>query len=177
MRFAIWMPLMLRAASAFVFVIAVIVAGAANRSLLMVPAIAAVATLANLNTPRMSINLTGAPEQGLIGRTMTVFFTRTFLFAIVFGFSVLIAALFRETELARDFTNFDVVLVTAPFVLALILTTIAMRSPLGNPAEFAEDLKQAFAEMQAGAGPDTQADNDNAFTVEGEFEERKPDDS
>lgn len=172
MRFAIWMPIMLRAASAFVFVIAVIVAGAANRSLIMVPAIAAVATLANLNTPRMSINLTGAPEQGLIGRAMSVFFTRTVLFAVVFGLAALIAALFRETEFARDFTNFDVILVTAPFVLALILTTIAMRSPLGNPEEFVNDLKQALAEMQAGDTPD----NDDAFTVDGEFEERKPDD-
>ena len=175
MRFAIWMPIMLRAASAFVFVIAVIVAGAANRSLLMVPAIAAVATLANLNTPRMSINLTGAPEQGIIGRAMSVFVTRTVLFGVVFGLSVLIAALFRETDLARDFTNFDVVLVTGPFVLALILTTIAMRSPLGNPEEFVEDLKKALSEMQTGAAPNP--DNDNAFTVDGEFEERKPDDS
>ena len=167
---------MLRAASAFVFVIAVIVAGAANRSLLMVPAIAAVATLANLNTPRMSINLTGAPEQGLVGRAMTIFFTRTILFGIVFGFSVLIAALFRETELARDFTNFDVVLVTAPFVLSLILTTLAMRSPLGNPEEFMADLKKAMADMQAGAEPGPRPDDDDAFTVDGEFEERTPDD-
>ena len=166
---------MLRAASAFVFVIAVIVAGAANRSLLMVPAIAAVATLANLNTPRMSINLTGAPEQRLVGRAMTVFFTRTVMFAFVFGLSALIAALFQETEFARDFTNFDVILVTVPFVLALILTTMAMRSPLGNPEEFVQDLRKAFAEMQENGGPQPAA-NDDAFTVDGEFEERKPDD-
>ncbi len=139
----------------------------------MVPAIAAVATLANLNTPRMAINLTGAPQQGLVGRAMTIFFTRSFLFAIVFGFSVLIAALFRETELARDFTTFDVVLLVAPFTLALIFTAISMRSPLGNPEELMADIQKAFAEMQAGGGA---GDKDDAFTVDGEFEERKKDD-
>ena len=173
MRFAIWMPILMRAASALVFVVAAIVAGAANRSMLMVPALAAVATLANLNTPRMTINLGGAPQQGLVGRAMTIFFTRTFLFAIVFGLSVLIAALFRETELAREFTNFDIGVLVVPFALALVFTAISMRSPMGNPQQFMEDMQKAFAEMQAGAG--AASNDDEAFTVDGEFEERKPD--
>lgn len=169
MRFAIWMPVILRAASALVFVIAVIVAGAANRNLLMVPALAALATLANLNTPRMMINLSGAPQQGLIERAMVIFFTRAFFFAIVFGFSVLVAAVFRETGLAEDFTNFDIGLLVVPFALALIFTAISQRSPLGNPDELMADIQKAFAEMQAG---NMNAANDDAFTVDGEFEER-----
>ena len=63
MRFAIWMPILLRFGSALVFVIAVIVAGAANRSALMVPMLAAVAKLAHLNTPRMTINFIGKEQQ------------------------------------------------------------------------------------------------------------------
>jgi len=153
MRFAIWMPIMLRVASALVFVIAVIVAGAANRSALMVPMIAGVATLANLNTPRMSINFTGKPQQGLVSRGITVFLTRTILFGIVFGLSVAIAALFRETGLAREFTTFDTILLTVPFGLALVFTAISMRSPLGNPEELMADIQKAFAEVAAGGGP------------------------
>lgn len=171
MRFAIWMPIMLRVASGLVFVVAVIVAGAANRSAIMVPALAGVATLAHLNTPRLSLNLGGAPKQGLIGRAMTVFFTRTLVFGLVFGLSVLIAALFRETHLARDFTNFDIGLLVVPFALALVFTTISMRSPLGNPQAFMEDIQKAFAEMQAGQGMPSSASDDDDFTFDGEFED------
>lgn len=174
MRFAIWMPLIMRVLSALVFVIAIIVAGAANRSLLMVPAIAAVATLANLNTPRMGVNLLGAPQQGIVARAMTIFFTRSFLFAIVFGLTALVFALFQETEFARDFTVFDVCLLVVPFGLALIFTMVSMRSPLGNPQEFMADLQKAFEDMQTGA---PNSEQDDAFTVDGEFEERKTDET
>lgn len=169
------MPIMMRAGSALVFVLAAIVAGAANRSLLIVVGLAALATLANLNTPRMMINLSGAPKQGIVGRAMTIFFTRTLLFAIVFGFSVLIAALFRETELARDFTNFDIGLLVAPFGLALLMTAMAQRSPLGNPDALMADIQKAFSDMQSNDG--AQPSSDDTFTVDGEFEERNPEDS
>ena len=175
MRFAIWMPILMRTGSALVFVLAAIVAGAANRSLLIVPALAALATLANLNTPRMMLNLTGAPQQGIIARAMTIFFTRTLLFAIVFGFSVLVAALFRVTDLARDFTNFDIGLLVVPFGLALFMTAMAQRSPLGNPEELMADIQKAFADLQANNG--APPSSDDTFTVDCEFEERKPDDS
>lgn len=170
MRFAIWMPILLRLGSALVFVIAVIVAGVANRSALMVPMIAAVATLAHLNTPRMAINF-GGQQQGVIGRAITVFLTRTILFGIIFGLSVAIAALFQETEIAREFTTFDTILLTVPFGLALLFTAISMRSPLGNPEELMADIQKAFAEATAGGGMPSQ-DDDDAFTVEGEFEDK-----
>ena len=174
MRFAIWMPMMLRLASALVFVLAVVVAGAANRSLLMVPALAGVATLAHLNTPRLSLNLTGAPQQGLLSRAIMVFFMRTFLFGLVFGFTVLVAALFRQTELAREVTAFDIGLLVIPFGLALVFTAISMRSPLGNPEEFMQDLQKAFAEFQNGQGQAPQSGADG-FTVDGEYEDRTED--
>ena len=169
MRFAIWMPILMRVASALVFVIAIIVAGVANRSAIMVPMIASVATLAHLNTPRMTINFTGKPEQSLISRAMTVFLTRTIVFGIVFLLSVGIAALFQETELARNLSNFDMVLITVSFALALLFTAISMRSPMGNPEELMADIQRAFDEVSSGAGP---AANEDAFTVDGEFEDK-----
>lgn len=170
MRFAIWMPILMRVASGLVFILAIIIAGVANRSALMVPMIAGVATLANLNTPRMAINFTGQ-KQGIVSRALTVFLTRTLLFGFVFLLSVGIAALFQETELAREFTTFDTILLTVPFGLALAFTAISLRSPLGNPEELMADIQKAFAEVASGGGPNA-ANDDEAFTVDGEYEDK-----
>jgi len=170
MRFAIWLPILLRVASGLVFVLAIIVAGVANRPVLLVPMIAGVATLAHLNTPRMSINFTGKPEQGLIGRALTVFLTRTILFGFLFVLSVGIAALFQETELSREFATFDTILLTVPFALALLFTAVSMRSPLGNPEAMMADIQKAFTDVATGNVP--AANDDDAFTVDGEFEDK-----
>lgn len=169
MRFAIWMPILMRLASGLVFVIAIIVAGIANRSAMMVPLIAAVATLAHMNTPRMTINFGQKSEQSVLSRAFTVFLTRTILFGILFVVTVGISALFQETDLAREFATFDIFLLTVPFGLALLFTAISMLSPMGNPEQMMADIQKAFDDVSAGRGPAT---NDDAFTVEGEFEDK-----
>jgi len=151
MPLAILLPILLRVGAVAVFVIAVIIAGAANRSALMVPALAAAATLAGITRKKSGLTLPGmtAKPESLMARAGKMFIGRLIGFGILFAFTVLIAALFRETGLATTTTLFDAALIAVPFILGFIFTEISARMPVAGAMSMMGDLQKAFAEMQA----------------------------
>jgi len=156
MPLVILLPILLRVGAVAVFVVAVIVAGAANRSALMVPALAAAATLAGITRKKSGLTMPGmtVKEESLLARAGKMFLTRTLVFALLFGFTVVVAALFQETSLATETTLFDAALIAVPFILGFIFTEIASRTPVAGAAAMMGDLQTAFAEMQAGQSAD-----------------------
>ena len=163
MPLMIILPIGLRIVAALVFVIAIIFAGASNRSVLLVPALAAAATLGGLVKPKIGLNLQNPDVEppSRLSRATGMFTTRLVAYGILFGLSVLIAAMFRETGLERQITMFDAGLVAVPLVLGYLLTEISNRMGLGQAASIMGDVQSAFADMK------TSEAEDEAFTIDG----------
>ena len=171
MRFAIWMPILLRIASAMVFVVAIVVAGVANRSALLVPMIAAVATFGPsehaADDDKLYRNTARAGEPGgdrVSHAKRSCSGSYTFLVWVS-------RLLFQETDIAREFSTFDTILLTVPFGLALLFTAISMRSPLGNPGRVDGRHPKGFLlKLRQAAAPT--ANEDDGFVVDGEYEDK-----
>lgn len=161
---ALALPLRLRLASSAAFLLAVLVAAGANRSLLMVPILAAASTAAHWMASRLAkgdqatmLGLLDPRTQRLMQQKMARagFFFGLFGYTLIFIIGVFLSAIVTPTELARQLTRFDLWLVLAPTGLTLGLGLVRrnLSTPFqgpGNPA----------------SSPDPDSD---AFTVEGEI--------
>ncbi len=177
MPFVLALPIILRIASTLVFLVAVIVAAALNRSVMMVPLLAAAATLshwvAGKFVPNPLSNLEGAtsirtPMGNLLGRLAPRFLVGVFGYGILFALAVLISAVFQETELERAITRTDFIIIGVASVIAIILSVINAYTAATQVTGIMSDLQQAFSDMQDGQGPD-QDGGETPFTFEGEI--------
>ncbi|MEO1552590.1 MAG: hypothetical protein AAFR82_01555 [Pseudomonadota bacterium] len=164
-------------AGPIVFIIAVAIAGAMNRSFILVPllALAATITTAIIRTvtpsPAMDLKAVLTPETeqrphnplrgsgkrfvaGLIG------------YAVVFGLAALIAALFQITEFEPQVMLEDSWFAIVPAAIAFIAAWLSARIGLNQMAGMMDQMQNVVAQMQAGQQPG--APEGDAFTVEGE---------
>ena len=171
------LPVLLRVLASAVFAIAVIYAGVANRSILIVPLIAfaaaAVQWLVSIVAPSPITGLQQMVSPDAAPPNPVAKFGRGFgvslvLYLFLFGLSALIAALFQETEFARRLIADDIWIVALPAGIAFAASVLSAKTGTNQVVGMMEDVQKAFAEMQAQqAQQDMAADDD--FIVEGEF--------
>jgi len=177
MPVALFFPILLRLAGPIAFVIAVAVAGAMNRSFILVPLLALAASLTTVvirtltPSPAMDLGAALRPDSeqrphnpfrgsgkrfaaGLVG------------YAIMFGLAAWIAALFRTTEFEPQVMLSDGWFALIPAILAFVGAWVSARIGLNQMAGMMDQMQDAFAQMQAGQAPP--GADDDAFTVEGE---------
>ena len=178
-------PVILRIAATLVFLIAVIAVGAMNRSVMMVPLLAAVATLVQwgvgLFAPNPLTNLKdmvnpGAAQSQTPGNTIAKL-ARKFLFGVIgygilFALAYMISGIFKATEMERIITRFDLILIAVTAAIAVVLSVINAFTAANQVTGMMDDLQQAFSDMQGGQGPD-QNGGETPFTVDGEIIEPK----
>lgn len=181
---ALALPLMLRAAAAIIFLVAVIAAGIMNRSVFIVPLLAVAATLTQflvskiipspLTDLKAGLNPQAPPTPALTKLTRGVIIA-TFGYGILFVFTVFISALFQETELAHNFTRTDLYLIAIPAIGAAILSLINARIANAQMATMMSGVQAMYAQMNPD-GPPNPANDDDAFTIDGEIidEDGKP---
>lgn len=181
---ALALPLMLRAAAAIVFLIAVIAAGIMNRSIFIVPLLAAAATLTQflvskvIPSPMTELKAglnPGAPPTPALTKLSRGFFIATFGYGILFVITVFISALFQETELAHAFTRTDAYLIAIPAIAAAVLSLINARIANAQMATMMSGVQAMYAQMNPDGAPNP-ANDDDAFTIDGEIidEDGKP---
>lgn len=181
---ALLFPILLRATPGLVLLITACIAGVFNRSVMIVPLLAIAGTLSQYAASRFAPNpldslkaaFTGGQTAPGPGAKLTRgFIMSTLGFGVVYGLSALIAALFQETEFARTLTGFDAGLVIIPALMAFVLSIFVAKSIARQAAHMMGGLQEVFSEMQAQAGP--AANDDDAFTFEGEIIEPEDDGS
>ena len=174
MPIALALPIILRIASTLVFLVAVIIAAALNRSVMMVPLLAAAATLshwvAGKFAPNPLSNLDGAdnvrtPTGSLLGRLTPRFLIGAIGYGILFALAVLISAVFQETELERAITQTDFIIIGVASAVAIALSIINAYTAASQVTGMMSDLQQAFSDMQNDQTPD----GEEPFTFEGEI--------
>lgn len=164
LQWAIW----LRVIGAAVFPLAVILAAILERSLLTVVLIAGTMTLGRWLVLRRSL----AEEAGSARKLLAVFASRLIPSAILFIAIVGLAALFRETSLAREITMIDLALALVPFALSIPLNWVLSRA-VETQRETVETL------INPSKGPfrrDTGPKSGEGPIIEGEFERVDDDD-
>ncbi len=176
MTFLIAIPVLLRIAASLVFVVAVIVAAAMNRSIMLVPLLAAAATLSHWLAARLAPNplsnlgemlAPGAARANPAGKLIRKFLFGVFGYGLVFALTVLISAVFQETELERIVTRFDLTLIAVAAGLAIVLSVINAHTAATQVTGMMGDLQQAFNQMQG--GPAATPGGEEPFTFEGEI--------
>ncbi len=190
------LALALRLGAVIVFVIAIIAAGAMNRHVLVIPLMAAAMTFvrvfasqgtdafmrrmrpgpaADTLPPASAAPANATPFRATLSRAPSIFVNRLVVMTVMFFFTVLIAAIFRETDLARQFTLTDALVVAIPLAAALVLTQISQRMTAGAT----EALAGLMSELHARANPDAAAPpsaaNDDTI-IDGEFHAIDPED-
>ena len=187
-RLALGMKLL----SGLVFVIGAIVAGVMNRSFPVAILLAAAMTLAGV-AARMRAG--GGALSGLLGQAETEkkkpwdgalqgFILRALGLSFVFGLSVLISAIFQETDMEQRVGQTDLMIIGTCFALALVLSSVS-QTLLAKQAEALSammgDIQTRFRDMQQGrtggfpgdAGAPGRAANDDV--IEGEFTRKDED--
>lgn len=178
---ALMLPLLLRAAGPIAFLIAAVTAGVMNQSFMIVPLLAIAATLTTIIIRKVSpspaadlaamLDPNAVPQQksifegagkrlgvGLVGYTVT------------FGLAALIAAMFQETEFKQTLTQTDAWIILIPSGLAVLAAMLSARLGANQIAGMAGQMADVFAAMKAQqGGPNSAAQDDEAFTVEGEI--------
>ncbi|MEM9053935.1 MAG: hypothetical protein AAGB16_01305 [Pseudomonadota bacterium] len=176
---ALLFPLFLRIAGPVAFVIAALAAGAMNRSFLIIPLLALTATATTILIRKVSpspvLNLQSMLNPNASGQVQNAFagMGRRFGIGLVgyllaFGLSALIAALFQETEFQQALTRTDIWLLLIPALAASVFAWLSARSGANQMAEMMGQMQSMFSEMQAQQGAGQPANDDDAFTVEGE---------
>ncbi len=172
MPISLALPIFLRLAAALVFVVAVIVAGVMNRSIMMVPLLAGAATLTQWLLARIApgpmaslqSSLGGAPQGPVpLNRLGGRFIAGVFGYGLLFILTVFISALFKETELERILTRTDLSILAIATGLAILLSLLNAHFGSKQVAGMMGDLEATFADMQR------QQEREEAFTVEGEM--------
>ena len=178
MPLSLTLPIALRLASSLVFIIAVIVAGSLHRSVVMVPLLAGVATLVHWGASRMAPGPL-SPLQGLSGpdprpRTGSLVGARllggTLGYGIIFMITVFFSALFHETQLERALTRTDGAILLVATAIAAPLALYNAVSAARRSEAISSTLEGLFSQARS------RADDESAFTVEGEvIDTDKPD--
>ncbi|MEM7328617.1 MAG: hypothetical protein AAF437_07750 [Pseudomonadota bacterium] len=186
MPVALFFPLLLRLAGPIAFLVAVAIAGAMNRSFILVPVLALAATLTTILirtvTPSPAMDLKSVlrpeaeqrPHNPLRGSGKR-FAAGLVSYAIIFALAALVAALFHTTEFEPQVMLVDGWFAIVPAIMAFVGAWVSARIGLNQMAGMMDQMQDAFAQMQTGQTPDeTDAE---AFTVEGEILDPERDDS
>ena len=174
---ALLFPLLLRSIGPLAFMGSAIVAGIMNRSFMLVPLLALAATATTIIirkfTPSPAMDLKAmlspeaTPEPPSIFRGMGQRFGLGLVgYAILFGLSALIAALFRVTDFEPQIRAGDLGFLLIPAVVAIIGTWVSARIGVNQMAGMMDQMQDMFAQMQAQQREP--AGEEDAFTVEGE---------
>ena len=183
---ALLFPILLRVAGPIAFLVSVATAGILNRSFMLVPLLALAATLTtNLIrqvTPSPALELKDMlsaedapkpnnPLRGIIPRLAGGLVGYAILFAIAAG----LAAIFQTTEFEPQVALADVWFAIIPAMLAFVGAWVSARIGANQMAGMMSQMQEAFSQMQAGQAQG-HADEDDAFTFEGEvIDPEKPD--
>lgn len=176
---ALLFPLLLRVAGPVAFVMAALTAGAMNRSFLIIPLLALTATATTILIRKLSpspvMNLQTMLNPNASGQVQNAYagMGRRFGIGLVgyllaFGLAALIAALFQETEFQQALATTDIWFLLTPVIIAGIFAWLSARSGANQMAEMMGQMQSMFSEMQAQQGAGQAANDDDAFTVEGE---------
>ena len=174
---ALFLPVFLRLLGPIAFIVAAIVAGILNRSIMIVPLLALTATgaavLMQSVAPSPVADLKDILNQGArphpaspfrgLGRRIGL---GVLGFGTVFGLSALIAAIFQATEFEPQIRAFDFGLLLIPAFLAVLGGGLSARIGRDQMAGMMDQMQDMFSQMQP---PDPAgSDANDAFTVEGE---------
>jgi hypothetical protein len=174
------------------FLAAIITAGAMNRSFGIIPLFAIAMTLAALilrrnATPGLDLAaMMGQPKAddgppGFFDGALNMFVQRLIGVAVLFGLTVLIAALFRETNIDRVMDGTDMLLIGVPFGITLASGYASQRmlASMGDGlAAMMAQMQEKMSSMQASRGmggtgpgmdPGRPANDDDV--IDGEFTE------
>ncbi len=176
MPIALLLPVILRLAGPIAFVTAAVTAGALNRSFMLVPVLAAGATLTTLLIRKVApspvsdlqslLNPDAPPQQPSIFRGMGRRFGIGLIgYAVAFGISALIAALFQTTEFETRLMPSDAGYVVIPALVALLGAWGSARLGMSQMAGMMGQMQDMFAQMQAAQD---QEGAEEPFTVDGE---------
>lgn len=174
------LALALKALGGLAFLIAIIAAGAMNRSVGVVALLALAMTLVGLYGSKgqagmaaLQAQLQGGPApepKSFVSQLASGFVVRLIGLGVVFGLTVLISALFRETSLERTLDRTDILLVLVPTAIAFGGALMSQRmmarmggDMMGMMAQFAQQMQAAQAGKQDPVDDDT--------IIEGEFTE------
>jgi len=177
---ALLFPLLLRVAGPIAFVMAALTAGAMNRSFLIIPLLAITATATTIFIRKVSpspvMNLQSMLNPNASGQVQNAYAGMGRRFGIglagylvAFGLAALIAALFQETEFQQALAATDLWLLLVPAIIAGLFAWLSARSGANQMAEMMGQMQNMFSEMQAQQGAGQPANDDDAFTVEGEI--------
>ena len=175
---AFLVPVLLRVAGPLAFIIAAMTAGAMNRSVLVIPLLAIVATVTTVvirkftPSPVSDLQSVLTPDAqpappnvfrgagkrlaiGLVG------------YGIVFWLTAMIAAIFQTTEFEPQLMPTDAGYFIVPTLIAIIGAWISARVGLSQMAGMMGQMQDVFAQMQA--SQNAASDDETAFTVDGEI--------
>lgn len=169
-------PVLLRVAGPLAFLISTITAGAMNRSALLIPLLAVVATVTTLVIRRFTpspvsdlqsvMSPDAAPAAPNLFRGVGKRFAIGLVgYAIAFWLAAMIAALFQTTEFEPRVMWSDVGFLAVPAIIAVIGAWISARIGMSQMASMMGQMQDAFRQMQAAQSA---ANDEDAFTVDGE---------
>lgn len=170
MPFQIALPIALRLSGALVFLCVVIVAGALNRAVIIVPLLAGAATLVQYIAARIApspIAQLGAalndttPSVPSLNRLWISFLLGSAGYGVLFIITVFLSAMFQQTELARTLGWTDLWILLVPSAVALALSIINARISASQVSGMMDNLNSAFGQTNSNA-------SEEPFTVEGE---------
>lgn len=177
-------PILLRLAGPIAFLVAAIVAGVMNRSVLLVPLLTIVATLTTIAirkvspspvTDLQSVLSPDAPPKPPnifrgVGRRFAIGLVG---YGLAFGLAALIAAMFQTTEFEPQLMVSDSVYLIVPTLLAFVCAWISAHVGMNQMAGMMDQMQEMMAQMQAAQSG--QPVDDDAFTVDGEVIDPEPD--
>ncbi|MEO1642705.1 MAG: hypothetical protein AAFR74_05165 [Pseudomonadota bacterium] len=178
---ALLLPLLLRAAGPIAFLIAAVTAGVMNQSFMIVPLLAIAATVTTIVirkvSPSPASDLAAMLDPNAIPKEKSIFEgagkrlgVGLVGYTVTFGIAALIAAMFQETEFNQTLTQTDAWIALIPSVLAIFAAMLSARLGANQIAGMAGQMADMFAAMKAQQGdPNGPAQDDDAFTVEGEI--------
>lgn len=179
-----FVPILLRLAGPIAFLVAAIVAGAMNRSVLLIPLLTLVATVTTIvirkisPSPATDLKSVLSPEAQTNPPSIFRGAGRRFAiglvgYGIAFGLAALIAAMFQITEFEPQLMVSDTVYLIVPTVVAVIGAWISARVGMSQMASMMGQMQEMMAQMQA--TQNTPPGEDDAFTVDGEVIDPDPD--
>ena len=170
------LPLLLRVAGPIAFVIAAMVAGVMNRSIMIVPLLALAATattiIIRMISPFPTFDLKSALSPNAPAEKPSAFrgagrrlIIGTIGYGLAFGFAALVAAIVQATEFQPQLSLDDAGYFIVPGLIAVVGATIGARIGVNQMAGMMDQMQDMFAQMQT----QNPANDDDGFTFEGEI--------